>query len=269
MMLSTSPTLHALNVATEINLCEYVRGFGVLPGAQLEDTEESLRLLTPDVPNPFFNSIIRTRFSSVPYTVRETIQRYVKPYDELFLPMMWWVSPLSQPSNLASYLRNAHFHLESHPSLWISLDTMPEQPMPPHLRITRVQTDEELRLWIQVNAAPYDFLEYINEAFFVGYSGQGYGETVPLRHYIGWLDDKPVACSTMLLAGGVAGIYSVATLPEARHKGIGTAITYAPLVGARNEGYHVGILSASTDGYNLYRRMGFQDYGQTDMYVRY
>ena len=166
-------------------------------------------------------------------------------------------------------LRGEHFHLESHPSLWMWLPHMGPQPMPPHFRVTRVQTDEDLRAWIRVNAAPYDFLDYINEAFFLGYSRQGYGDEAPLRHYLGWLDDQPVACSTMLLAGGVAGIYSVATLPEARHKGIGTAITYMPLRDARDEGYRVGILSASTEGYNLYRRMGFNDYGQTDMYVRY
>src|SRR5687768_13247716 len=235
MMLSTLPTLHELNVATEVNLCEYVRGFGVLPGAQIEDTDEALRLLTPDVPNPFFNSIIRTRLSPVPYEAREAIQRFIKPYDELFLPMMWWVSPLSQPSNLASLLRASHFHLESHPSLWISLASMAIPPMPERFRVTRVQNDDDLRQWIGVNAAPYDFLDYINDAFFLGYSRQGYADDAPLRHYMGWLDDKPVACSTMLLSGGVAGIYSVATLPEARHKGIGTVMTHAPLLDARAE----------------------------------
>lgn len=269
MTLSTLPTLHELNLATEINLCTYVRGFAVLPGSQIDDTDEALRLLTPDVPNPFFNSVIRSRLSPVSYEARATIQRFVKPYDDLFLPMMWWVSPLSEPPHLASLLRDEHFHLESHPSLWMPLANMPDQPLPLHFRITRVQTDEDLRQWIRVNAAPYDFLDYINDAFFIGYSRQGYADDAPLRHYMGWLNDKPVACSTMLMAGGVAGIYSVATLPEARHKGIGTAITHVPLLDARDEGYRVGILSASHDGYNLYRRMGFQEYGKTDMYVRY
>ena len=37
----------------------------------------------------------------------------------------------------------------------------------------------------------------------------------------------------------------------------------------RAEGYQVGMLSASPDGYNLYQRMGFREYGETHMYVRY
>src|SRR5688572_11638692 len=115
MMLSASPTLNDLNRATEVNLSAYVRAFGVLPGAQVHDDAEALRLLTPDVPNPFFNSIIRTRLSPVPYEAREAIQRFIAPYDELFLPMMWWVSPLSEPDSIGFLLKEAHFHLESHP----------------------------------------------------------------------------------------------------------------------------------------------------------
>jgi len=269
-MLSATPTLHDIETATEANLCAYVRGFGVIPGTQLLDDAEGLRLLTPDVPNPFFNSIIRTRLSPVPHEARAAIQRIIQPYDDVFLPMMWWLSPLSQPFNLADLLQAEMFHLETHPSLWLPLARLtPPTPTPPTFRITRVQSDEVLRQWIKVNSAPYDFLDYINEAFFTGYSGQGYGADVPLRHYIGWLDDVPVGCSTMLLASGVAGIYSVATLPDARGRGIGTAMTHAPLIEARGEGYQVGILSASEEGYGLYRRMGFEDYGQTDMYVRY
>ena len=269
-MLSASPTLQDLHISTEANLCEYVRTFGVIPGTQLYDDADALRLLTPDVPNPFFNSVIRTRLSPIPHEARRTIQRFVQPYDDLFLPMMWWVSPLSQPANLPVMLQAESFHLESHPSLWLPLARLPETtPTPPAFRVTRVLDDGVLRQWIKVNSAPYDFLDYINEAFFTGYSRQGYALNAPLRHYIGWLDDKPVGCSTVLLAGEVAGIYSVATVPEVRGQGIGTAMTHAPLIDARAEGYQVGILSASEEGYNLYRRMGFEEYGQTDMYVRY
>lgn len=269
-MLSTVVSLHDLNRATEANLTEYVRGFGVLPKAHLFDDAEALRLMTPDVINPFFNSVIRTRLSPVPHEARAAIERFIRPYDEALLPMMWWVSPLSQPSNLSVLLRESHFHLESHPSLWVSLTRLPERtPVPPHFRVTRVLADDALHDWISVNAAPYDFLDYINDAFFECYSRLGYAPGAALRHYVGWLDDEPVACSTMLLAGGVAGIYSVATLPQARGQGIGTALTHGPLLEARAEGYRVGILSASQDGFNLYKRLGFEEYGSTDMYVRY
>jgi predicted acetyltransferase len=58
---------------------------------------------------------------------------------------------------------------------------------------------------------------------------------------------------------GVAGIYWVATVPEARQRGLGTAITLVPLLEARDMGYTTGILHASEMGYGVYQRIGFQE----------
>jgi len=69
------------------------------------------------------------------------------------------------------------------------------------------------------------------------------------------------------MAAGVAGIYNVGTVPEARGKGIGAAITLAPLLEARSRGYKIAILHASELGYSVYRRLGFQDYCQMNIYV--
>jgi len=58
---------------------------------------------------------------------------------------------------------------------------------------------------------------------------------------------------------GVAGIYNVATLPEARGKRIGSMITAAPLIDARERGYRISILHSTKMGYNVYRRLGYQE----------
>jgi ribosomal protein S18 acetylase RimI-like enzyme len=87
---------------------------------------------------------------------------------------------------------------------------------------------------------------------------------VPAHHYLGYLNDVPVVTSTLLLAAGVAGIYNVATVPEARGQGAGSIMTLMPLHAARKMGYRAGVLQSSEMGFNVYRRLGFEKLTQVD-----
>jgi ribosomal protein S18 acetylase RimI-like enzyme len=81
------------------------------------------------------------------------------------------------------------------------------------------------------------------------------------------LDGRPVATATLVLGGGVAGIYNVMTVPDAQRRGIGALMTAGPLEVARARGYRLGVLQSSKLGYPLYRRLGFQDYCRIAIYL--
>jgi ribosomal protein S18 acetylase RimI-like enzyme len=70
----------------------------------------------------------------------------------------------------------------------------------------------------------------------------------------------------LFLGGGAAGLYHLGTVAEARGRGVGAAITLAPLRDARALGYRIGTLQSTPMGYGLYRRVGFVDYGTRGMY---
>jgi ribosomal protein S18 acetylase RimI-like enzyme len=89
---------------------------------------------------------------------------------------------------------------------------------------------------------------------------------IPLRNYLGRYQGEPVAAASAYLGPHVAGIYNVATLERARGKGIGRAMTLAPLHEARSQGYRYSMLHASEMGHGVYRRIGYRDVGTMRQY---
>jgi len=133
------------------------------------------------------------------------------------------------------------------------------------LQIVPVEDECALRQWIHVASVGFKISERFEKVwhdFFVDaiFNPQ-------FRTYLAMLNGKPVGTSQLFLSDGVAGIYNVSCIPEARGQGIGSAVTLAPLIEARGMGYRVGILQASRLGYNVYRRLGFQDFGNLSVYL--
>jgi ribosomal protein S18 acetylase RimI-like enzyme len=90
----------------------------------------------------------------------------------------------------------------------------------------------------------------------------------PGRYFVARLDGRPVAAAISVLDDDAVGIYNVATVPEARGRGIGGAITLAALLDGRRRGATLGVLEASPMGRPVYERLGFRDVGDTRVLVR-
>lgn len=72
-------------------------------------------------------------------------------------------------------------------------------------------------------------------------------------------EDGPLAAGSHQPVGEVTEIVGVATLPTARRRGLGTAVTAALVADARNRGIETIFLSAgSEDVARVYERVGFQ-----------
>jgi hypothetical protein len=75
-----------------------------------------------------------------------------------------------------------------------------------------------------------------------------------LRCWVGWVDGRPVSVSAAWVADGVVDVVWVATLPRARRRGYGEALTWRA---ALTQADLPAVLLASDDGRPVYRRMGF------------
>jgi len=255
----------SLVAAIEENLFEIFLLFKQWPQAEIHDSPELLWTIT-EIPFSLFNSILRPRLS--PDIVDDAIDAAIARCKSKNVPMIWFTGPSTKPADLGSRLLERGFRHYESPGMAADLDSLPENlQLPQSFVIKRVDSDEDLRKWCQIMCDVFEMPKFVEDAWLDFKLSLGFDSSLPIRHYLGSLNDEVVSTSTLFLGAGVAGIYDVSTLDRARRKGIGSAMTAIPLMEARGLGYRVGILNSSEIGFNVYRRVGFQEYCMINQYV--
>jgi ribosomal protein S18 acetylase RimI-like enzyme len=143
------------------------------------------------------------------------------------------------------------------PAMWVDTAGLPEGALPVGVEIEKVSTAAQSDLFVATAAvgfgvsAPYQ--RPIAELFRFAVTQAG----SPARMFLAFLDGRPVATALSSLAGDTVGIYNVATVPDARGRGIGGAVTLAAVLDGRTRGARVAVLESSPMGQPVYRRLGF------------
>jgi GNAT superfamily N-acetyltransferase len=248
----------ALVSALETNMYEFYKPWGLPPQGELWEDSDLIRVVT-GMPFPLLNGIFRARLA--PERVDAIIEATIAHLEARQVPALWWTGPGTRPPDLGRHLERHGFVPRGEPP-GMAIDLLAlkkDHPQPADLTIERVEDREMLRTWAQVVWLGTGFPETSQHEFAelelsIGLLPQGRRD-----RYLGFKDGVPVASSALVLHAGVAGIYAVATLPEARRQGMGTALTLAPLLDARKMGYRVATLQASKMGAPVYRRLGFRE----------
>jgi len=247
----------AMTRAIEASLAAFALQLVRLPGAEISDTYDLLWVAT-GAPIGFGNGVYRSTLA--PDSADAAIVKVQEEFRRRKLPLMWQVGPSSQPANLRQRLLARGFmHDEDEPGMALDLLAMNEDvPTPAELDIRTVADLPMLREWVATwgFGVPDDVLPLYQDV----HTQLGIGPDLPWRYYLGFLDGKAVATSLLFMGAGVAAVHQVVTRPEARFKGIGTAMTLAALRDARREGNRIAILTSSPYGERIYRRIGFRDY---------
>lgn len=209
------------------------------------------------VPHPWFNGVVASQPASeedVP-SIKE-VTAYFSSRD--VSAFTWWVQPSLSVSTWENYLKPLGFHYDNNtPGMAVDLHALREDVSTPStFKILPVEDLDSLKLWTHIFVVGYELPATWEKDFLDLMAGVGID--LPMRNYLGYLDGEPVATSNLFLGAGVAGVQCVATLPQARGRGIGAALTLAPLREAREMNYRVGVLQSSDLGFKVYQRLGFQ-----------
>jgi GNAT superfamily N-acetyltransferase len=251
--------------AIEENGEEVLLALGRAAGAEERD-DERVRWVIGDIPIDYHNCVVRANLS--PEETDGVILESLERFRAHGAPGSWHVGPSMRPTDIGERLLAHGFSYGGDDiGMAVELSALPEEvPVPEDLEIERVRDDETLAAWRDTLAQGFGEgpveAEWVDEM----YRRIGLSDDAPWRHYLGRLGGAPVATSTLFVGAGVAGIYFVSTVEQARRRGIGAALTLAPLREAREMGYRLGVLGASEMGYPVYRRLGFREYCRIGLY---
>ena len=225
-----------------------------------------LTWLLTGVPDPFLNVVFRTQLPSrhAGELIDETLA-YFKSRD--VEKLTWWTECGAVRTEMdRQLLRRGLTFQEGGTGMAADLMGLPEDlKPPPGLTIRPVEDAAALRQWVHSMLIGFGIPAYGEKRLYDVFADTAFEPS--MRCYLAELNGQPVGTAQYFLSAGVAGIYNVTTLPEARGHGVGAAVTLAPLLEARRRGYRIGILQASHMGYPVYRRLGFQDYGKLNNYL--
>lgn len=262
-----SPRLIA---ALEANLEEEMMCFGRgLGGGEIYNDGEIEGFFTG---RAYLNGILRTHLKRQEASYMKDRIKTVKHYfrEKQVNKIGWSLGRDCQPVNMASHLERQGFVLLNDENIGMALDVEAmrvEEQEVAGLEIREIVDLEGLQVLRRLEIRGFGSTDEMAQNYFEMYAGVGFGRGTVWRHFGGWQQGEAVASASLLFHAGVAGIYGVATVPEARRRGIARAMVLRAIHEARQEGYRIVILSPTEMSEGIYRRLGFREYTRIRHYT--
>lgn len=246
-----------LLAAMEANAAHALAELSVAIGGERYHGPDMTRYVSGS-PIAMFNGVISARFPAD--QVDAEIERTLDVFRVSSLPMLWWIGPGSSPPDLSARLVAHGLHEgDNTPCMAVNLGALAPLTPLPSVTFAQVTTPEQVEQFAMTAALGFEFGAEAAPIFQRIAAGACLPPNPAWVYHLAYLDGAPVATCVTLLHAGVAGLYTISTLPDARGHGIGGEITRLAMLHARSLGYRVATLLASTMGYPVYLRLGFVD----------
>ncbi len=229
--------------------------------------EKGVTWIESEIPFPVFNFVIRTYLE--PNDAPAMVGSLQKQAGERGVPLAWYALPESRPADLEERLEARGFWaVDELSGMAMDLDELAGgDELDSSITIEEVLDPGSLQHWSRITASVFDFPPSARSHWLDLHAWIGLGPRKPYRHFLARVQGRPAGASSVYLGKNAAAICNVATLPELRRRGIGSALTRGPLLRARRLGYRIGVLMSSKMGLSVYRSIGFREYLTGRLYL--
>lgn len=180
----------------------------------------------------------------------------------------WLPEVVATPELVEMFTRRGFVHDEPVPAMTASLEDLPPLEAPPGAQLLVVASAVEAEAALEVMMAGFGIPMGVRPWLLDLFTSVTRDPSSPLRMVIANLNGRPVATALRGVFGDTAVIYNVATLPDARGRGLGRFVTLAAMHDAAANGARRAVLESSEMGRNVYRRLGFREVGDFRVLVR-
>jgi GNAT superfamily N-acetyltransferase len=171
----------------------------------------------------------------------------------------WRVIALGDPgATLERSLTASHLRPAPREPGMIMAPMRPAPALPTGLTVRLVSNAEELESFAEVWCTSFRVPRWIFPLVLPSIPGEDPEHGTVTRLLVGFAQERPVACSSVVVAERVGNIVSVGTVPPARGRGYGAALTWRAAQEGHDLGAEAAYLAATPMGYPVYERMGFQ-----------
>jgi len=223
-------------------------------GAHLIEVDGVIASITPTVPERSLpNSVIYESQESLIAALPELTRRYDGAGIEA-----WTVWTPEGDAKAAGALRDAGHALDADPAaMTLDLADLAEPP-----QIDHRTGDDLMPVVAELNDRAYG---HDDAPFTRMFAEHPKGWT---RNYVADLDGEPASCLLICPVDGDASVYWVATLPEARGRGLASRLLHRALWDAHEEGCDISSLQATKLGEPVYARLGYKSHGALQMWEK-
>lgn len=225
-------------------------------------TWDSLQVVNTHLPSDTFNTVF-----GKPTTINN-VQAITNYYREKNFPAAWWLGPSAIKKETEEYLRTSGWiHEEVDIGMICNLnDIKTHTHLPENFHIVHCSNIEQHNHFGEVLASIFDPIDENVKEYYKKMSIEVKNYQPTMQLLVGYYksnlgENIPVAIAAVFMSG-VAGIYDIATLPNMRKRGFGSAMFHAALKEAKNCGAKTAVLQASLDGLRIYEQAGFKAIGE-------